>query len=103
MDNIYYTESHAGIGAIRTNTNSERNIPGRLSVASDVLHGIFPLTNLINRQKYGNTCQKNKFSHLFYMDDLKLFAKNEDELEKLLSIVKSFSDSIKMNFNTDNI
>ena len=35
------------------------------------------------------------------MDDLKLFAKNDDELEKLLSIVKSFSDSIKMNFNTD--
>ena len=60
---------------------------------------LFPLTKLINQQKYGYRCQKATFNHLFYMDDLKLFAKNDEELERLLNIVKSFSDSIKMNFN----
>ena len=35
------------------------------------------------------------------MDDLKLFAKNDDELAKLLGIVKEFSDCIKMRFNVN--
>ena len=33
-----------------------------------------------------------KNSHLFYIDDLKLYAKNNDDLDGLLSIVKRFSD-----------
>lgn len=33
------------------------------------------------------------------MDDLKLFAKNEDELGKLLEVVKTFSNNIRMKFN----
>ena len=35
------------------------------------------------------------------MDDLKLFAKNDKELQELLGIVKDYSTSIKMMFNTD--
>ena len=48
---------------------------------------------------YGYKCENKIFSHLFYMDDLKLFAKNDNELGKLLGIVKEFSDCIKMKFN----
>ena len=35
------------------------------------------------------------------MDDLKIFAKNDKELNELVKIVKTFSDTIKMNFNTN--
>ena len=61
---------------------------------------LFPLSRLINMHKYGYECQKKVFNHLFYMDDLKLFAKNDQELGELLKIVKSFSDCIGMKFNT---
>ena len=35
---------------------------------------------------------------MFYMDDLKLYAKDDNELEGLLRIVKGFSDDIGMEF-----
>ena len=38
------------------------------------------------------------FTHLFYLDDLKLCAKDDSKLEGLLRIVKGFSDDIGMEF-----
>lgn len=35
------------------------------------------------------------------MDDLKLYGKNEKELERLLSMVQIFSDDIGMEFRLD--
>ena len=35
---------------------------------------------------------------MFYKDDLKLYAKDDGELEGLLRIVKGFSDDIGMDF-----
>lgn len=35
------------------------------------------------------------------MDDLKLFARNDDELEGLFQIVKSFSDDSGMSYGLD--
>ena len=35
---------------------------------------------------------KTKISHLLYMDDLKLIAKSEEELQKLTQTVKTFSE-----------
>lgn len=35
-------------------------------------------------------------NHLFYMDDLKTFAKDDDQQQGLLAIVKTFSSDIKM-------
>ena len=40
-------------------------------------------------------------NHLFYMDDLKLFARNDNELTGLLDTVKKFSDDIGMQFGLD--
>lgn len=37
-----------------------------------------------------------KISHLFYMDDLKLYAPNPEKLQSQLEVVKSFSSAIKM-------
>ena len=44
---------------------------------------------------------KKPINRLFYMDDLKLYAKNDKESEGLLSTVKQFSDDIGMEFGLD--
>ena len=60
---------------------------------------LIPLSMELNRSGYGYKLNNNKkISHLFYMDDLKLFCKDDSELEGLLKIVKSFSDDIGMEF-----
>ena len=40
-------------------------------------------------------------NHLFFMDDLKVYGKDEKELETLLNIVKGYSDDIKMSFGLE--
>ena len=47
---------------------------------------------------YGCKIRTERITHLFYMDDLKLYAKDDNELEGLLRIVKGFSDDIGMVF-----
>ncbi len=42
--------------------------------------------------------QNGKVNHLFYMDDLKTFARDENQQTGLLTIVKTFSDDIRMEF-----
>ena len=39
-----------------------------------------------------------KLNHLLFMDDLKLFAKNENQLKSLIHTVRIFSDDIRMEF-----
>lgn len=64
---------------------------------------LFPLSSLLNQSNTGYQCKKEdlKVNHLLYVDDLKLLAKNDKELEKQLEIVKSFSDDIKMEFGLE--
>ena len=45
--------------------------------------------------------REEKINHLFYMDDLKLYGKNDKELDGLLRTVKKFSDDIGMEFGLD--
>ena len=53
---------------------------------------LIPLTNELNNTKYGYENYEKAINHLFYMhDDLKLYAKNDKELEGLLSTVKQFN------------
>ena len=51
----------------------------------------FPLTSVLKTTKHGFEFAKNreKINHLLYMDDLKLYAKNEKELDSLIQTVKS--------------
>ena len=60
-----------------------------------------PLSTLLNNTDMGYTVYEEKLNHLFYMDDLKLYAKNDGQLEGLLNTVKMFSDDIKMQFGLD--
>ena len=39
-----------------------------------------------------------KINHLLFMDDLKLFAKNEDQIDNLVNAVRVCSEDIKMEF-----
>ena len=60
-----------------------------------------PLSDLLNNTELGYDIDKERISHLFYMDDLKLYSKNDNQLERLLNNVKIFSDDIKMQFGLD--
>lgn len=63
---------------------------------------LVPLTNILNREKIGYEITKGKtITHLLYMDDLKLYAKNDDQLRQELCIVKGFSDDIRMEFGLE--
>jgi len=59
---------------------------------------LIPLTEQLNRLDtgYEEHKTKTKISHLFYMDDLKLFAKSEEELQKQIQTAKTISDDIDM-------
>ena len=56
---------------------------------------------LVLRQTKASYKLKNggkKINHLLSMDDLKLFAKNEDLIESLVNTVRIFSEDIKVEF-----
>ena len=55
-------------------------------------------SNELNNTGYGYKTFDRTINHLFYMDDLKLFAKNDQDLEDLLNTVKEFSNDIGMEF-----
>ena len=42
--------------------------------------------------------EENSINHLLFMDDLKLFAENDESLRELLQIVEDYSKDIKMTF-----
>ena len=60
-----------------------------------------PLSKMLNSTEHGYEVNGKKISHLFYMDDLKTFAKNNNQQEGLLQTVKTFSDDICMQFGLD--
>ena len=59
---------------------------------------LIPLSKELNETGYGYSIQKRSVNHLFYMEDLKLFAKDDNDLEGLLQTVTKFSDDISMSF-----
>ena len=68
-----------------------------------------PLSKELNRTGYGyrmttghcETAKRQLISHLLYMDDLKLYGRNSDQLDGLLHTVLTFSDDIQMKFSLD--
>ena len=59
---------------------------------------LIPLSLELNSSSYGYKIGTERITYLFYMDDLKLYAKDYSELEGLLRIVKGFSYDIGMEF-----
>ena len=62
---------------------------------------LIPLSNELNNTQYGYKIYNKVINHLFYMDDLKLYAKDDQDLEGLLTTVKQFSQDIGMEFGLD--
>ena len=50
---------------------------------------------------YEEHTTKTKISELLYMDDLKLIDKSDEELQKQIQTVKTFSDDIRMEFGLE--
>lgn len=61
---------------------------------------VIPITKALNKMKAGYTRSGGdlKINHLFFMEDLKLFSKNEREIDGLLSSVQLLSKYICMEF-----
>jgi hypothetical protein len=64
---------------------------------------LIPHTEQLNRLNtgYEEHIMKIKISHLLYMDDLKLIAKSEEELQKQIQTIKTFNDNIHMDFGLE--
>ena len=61
---------------------------------------MIPLTLILRKTKLGYKMSKasQKISHLLFMDDLKLYATNKNELSSLINTVSIFSKDIRMEF-----
>ena len=64
---------------------------------------MIPLTVLLRKIEAGYrfSGSRDKVNHLLFMDDLKLYGKDEEELDLLVSKVKEYSDDIGMQFGLD--
>ena len=62
-----------------------------------------PLNHILRKctAKYKLRKLQEKINHLMYMDDIKLFAKNEKELETLIHTVRIYSQDIGMEFGIE--
>lgn len=88
---------------------------GRVAIKRGILQGdsmspllfclaLTLLTKMLNKQGARYEVKgKNKVNHLFYTDDLKLFSRDETELQQELTVVKTFSDDIQIEFGLDNV
>lgn len=65
---------------------------------------INPLSMLLRNTEYGYVIDKQRnirVNHSLYIDDLKLYGANSEQIRGLLEIVSLFSDSIGMSFGVD--
>ena len=63
---------------------------------------LIPLSIILNDTDLGYKIENHgKINHLLFMDDLKLYARSERELDSLVQTVRIFSDDIGMEFGMD--
>ena len=65
---------------------------------------LLPLSLLLNKQNLGYQIEDASnlhISHRLYMDDLKLYSGNEDNMQQLVDITSTFSTDIAMEFGLD--
>ena len=66
---------------------------------------MMPLNHILRKCAAGYKLSRSqeKINHLMYMDYIKLFAKNEKELETLIHAVRIYSQVIGMEFGIENV
>jgi hypothetical protein len=95
----------------KTNLFSDNQLLGTVNIKRGIFQGdsfspllfviaLIPLTHVLRETNMGYQLEKNgpKINHLLFMDDLKLFAKNENEIDSLVQTVQQCSDDIRMEF-----
>jgi len=60
-----------------------------------------PLSLLLDRLSGYQATAARQINHLLYMNDLKLFARSETQMEVLLQTVLIFSDDVGLSFGLD--
>ena len=62
---------------------------------------LLPLTHILRETGMGYQLERNraKVNHLFFMDDLKRYGKNDKELNSLIKTVWQSNEHIKMKFD----
>ena len=61
-----------------------------------------PLSSLLRDTKYGYQFKSGTtINHLFYMDDIKLYAKKERDIDSLIHLTRVFSNDIGMTFGIE--
>ena len=74
-----------------------------MEIRCHFLSAMISLALILRKSKpgYGFSGSGEKLNHLLYMDDLKLYSKNEKELDSLIQTVRVFSQDIRMEFGID--
>ena len=62
---------------------------------------LIPLTIVLRKMNKGYQMENVRVNNLLYMDDLKLYAQSNKEIESLVNTVRIFSDDIHMQFGLD--
>ena len=60
-----------------------------------------PLSPVLQESGCGYEIQGQKINHLFFMDDLKTYSKDDNQQAGLLTVVKKFKDNIRMEFGLE--
>ena len=97
------------ISSWRTELTSSGEMLGSVRIRRGIFQGdslspllfvicMVPLTCVLIKARAGYMLDGVKINHLLFMDDLKLFGKNEKEVDSLVSTVKMISKDIGMEF-----
>ena len=71
------------------NLGQKGNVPGWFSVTSTVLYGFDTIVKYsINDARLGYELEREQISHLFCMDDLKIFSKDHKSMQMCVTIVE---------------
>ena len=99
-----------GMSAWQTNLTCNGESLGSVDIKRGIFQGdslspllfvmvMMPLSILLRKEKFGYQFDSfTTINHLFFMDDLKLYGKNERELRELMRIVSMYSKDIGMEF-----
>ena len=98
---------------LNINSTNETHTTSQININTGIFQGdstsglyfitsLLPLSWLLKQSKLGYRVKsKNKdnlISHLMFVDDLKIYASNDNQLKSLISTTKIFSDDIGMSF-----
>ena len=100
---IWRVELTAG-GRSIAETNIQRGIFQKDALSPLLfIIAMMPLNHVLRKCTAGYKLSRSqeKINHLMYMDDIKLFAKNEKELETLIHAVRIYSQDIGMEFGIE--